>query len=93
MKCASNAASAVGKETILLVEDEAQVRRLAAWILVIRGYQVLQASTAEEARSLFEGHNSGFCSHLDIPTMRSCDPSFSIITWRWQQNCSPATRC
>ncbi len=46
-----------GKETILLVEDEVQVRRLTTRILVSSGYRVLQASTAEEALSLLEGHN------------------------------------
>ena len=45
-----------GKETILLVEDEAQVRRLTARILLSSGYRVLQASTAEEALSLLEDH-------------------------------------
>lgn len=38
-----------GGETILFVEDDSTVRRLGAGSLVRKGYQVLEAETAEEA--------------------------------------------
>ncbi len=43
-----------GSETILLVEDEEAVRRLAARVLASRGYEVLAASGAAEAGRLWE---------------------------------------
>ena len=43
---------AVGSETILLVEDEASVRSLVRGVLEARGYTVLEASRADEARYL-----------------------------------------
>ncbi|MEI6349684.1 MAG: PAS domain S-box protein [Verrucomicrobiota bacterium] len=41
-----------GTETILLVEDEASVRRLTASVLQMLGYQVLEAGGCEEAQSI-----------------------------------------
>lgn len=43
-----------GDETVLLVEDEAQVRRLVHEVLQARGYQVLAATDAREAIALEE---------------------------------------
>ncbi len=41
-----------GKETILLVEDEAMVRRMASQLLKKQGYKVLEAGSAKEALKL-----------------------------------------
>jgi PAS domain S-box-containing protein len=43
-----------GKETILIVEDDEEVRKLAAQILEGRGYKVLRASGGSEALDLFK---------------------------------------
>ena len=45
-----------GTETILLVEDEPVVHRLAHNILQRQGYQVLDASTGAEALSVWNEH-------------------------------------
>jgi PAS domain S-box-containing protein len=45
-----------GDETILLVEDEAEVRELAREILEVSGYTVLQACDAQEAILMAERH-------------------------------------
>jgi DNA-binding response OmpR family regulator len=42
------------RETILLVEDEAFVREVTSEVLRSAGYQVLAASSAVEAKSLFD---------------------------------------
>jgi len=45
-----------GRETILLVEDEARVRKLIAEVLTSRGYHVLEATRGEEAIRLCRSH-------------------------------------
>jgi signal transduction histidine kinase/CheY-like chemotaxis protein len=47
---------AAGGETILLAEDEGQVRSLARMILARRGYRVLEASSPDEALQLAREH-------------------------------------
>ncbi len=48
-------AMSLGSETILLVEDEASVRKFAGALLRRHGYRVLEASSAEEALALTAG--------------------------------------
>ena len=45
-----------GRETILLVEDEARVRKLILDVLTGRGYKVLEATRGEEALRLCRAH-------------------------------------
>jgi CheY-like chemotaxis protein len=45
-----------GSETILLVEDEDMVRRMARDILETSGYRVLEAANGEEALRIVRGH-------------------------------------
>ncbi len=47
------------KKTILLVEDEVAVRKLAAEILMANGYQILEARDGEEGLAIFKGHTTG----------------------------------
>jgi PAS domain S-box-containing protein len=47
-----------GTETVLLVEDEDAIRRLAQRVLTQHGYVVLAASGAAEARQIWQEHGS-----------------------------------
>ena len=42
--------------TILLVEDNPHIMKINAEVLTLRGYQVLKASTAAEAREQLQWH-------------------------------------
>jgi len=48
-----------GSETILLVEDEDDLRAMAAEVLGMMGYTVLQAGSGEEALGIWKEHASG----------------------------------
>jgi CheY-like chemotaxis protein len=52
----SSPAKSEGAETILVVEDEARVRKLVAGVLTSRGYKVLEAMRGEEAIRLLQAH-------------------------------------
>jgi CheY-like chemotaxis protein len=45
-----------GRETVLLTEDEEQVRRMTRIILEMNGYHVLEAGGGEEALAIYEQH-------------------------------------
>jgi two-component system, cell cycle sensor histidine kinase and response regulator CckA len=47
-----------GNEIVLVVEDEASVRRLLTQVLRLRGYQVIEASDGEEALAVFRERGS-----------------------------------
>jgi CheY-like chemotaxis protein len=55
--------AAPGIETILLVEDEAAVRKMVGEVLRLNGYTVLEASSGEEAVEIFRQ------SRLPIPVL------------------------
>jgi signal transduction histidine kinase len=45
-----------GHETVLLAEDEEQVRRMTRTILEMNGYRVLEASSGNEALAIYKQH-------------------------------------
>lgn len=47
-----------GKETVLLVEDEPDLRKLAALVLRMNGYQVLEAADGVQALEVWEKHDA-----------------------------------
>ncbi len=49
-----------GRETILLAEDEDQVRRMTRKILEMNGYRVIEAGNGEEALLVYEEHKGRF---------------------------------
>jgi CheY-like chemotaxis protein len=49
--------ASIGSRTILLVEDQEEVRVLTATVLKQGGYEVLEAADAEQALKLNRGHN------------------------------------
>jgi signal transduction histidine kinase len=54
----SSSATRTGKATILLVEDEANVREFAAAVLQNNGYTVLQGKSGEHALEVWQWHSA-----------------------------------
>ena len=48
-----------GKESVLLVEDEAELRKLAFTILKSQGFQVLTAASGQQALEIMQQHPAG----------------------------------
>ena len=65
-----------GSETILLVEDEEMVRKLACTILQKNGYKVLEAPNGEEALRIVQGQNGNpiqlMVTDVVMPGMSGC---------------------
>jgi two-component system, cell cycle sensor histidine kinase and response regulator CckA len=77
-KVASDAAEACperlhGSETVLLVEDEARVRKLIVDVLTDRGYNVLEATRGEEAVRLCRLHKAS----IDLAVLDVVMPEMS----------------
>jgi two-component system cell cycle sensor histidine kinase/response regulator CckA len=71
-----------GSETILIVDDEPLVLRLCGSILTRQGYEVLSASTGEEALRYCEGETRPFhllLSDIIMPKIRGTDLAERII--------------
>jgi len=62
-----------GAETILVVEDEARVRKLIVGVLSDRGYRVLEATRGEEALRVCEEH----AKHIDLAVVDVVMPEMS----------------
>jgi PAS domain S-box-containing protein len=65
-----------GTETILVVEDEAQVRKLAAAVLRQRGYDVLEAGAGHEALQVAARHHGRLdvlVTDIVMPLMRGTE--------------------
>jgi signal transduction histidine kinase/ActR/RegA family two-component response regulator len=78
-------AAANGEETVLLVEDEAIVRRLVAEILESNGYSVLQAGDGPSALELLRRHTGGvdlLLTDVVMPGMSGPDVAAAVGTMR-----------
>lgn len=62
-----------GTETVLVVEDEDVVRRLAGRVLSAGGYRVLEAANGKEALAMLDGHGSA----LDLVLTDAVMPEMS----------------
>lgn len=71
-----------GSETILLVEDEAPVRRIARTILEKAGYRVVEASTAEEALGVAAQPVSLLLTDVIMPGMSGRDLALRLLSAR-----------
>lgn len=70
-----------GNETVLLVEDEEKIRRAAVEVLVVLGYQVLEAKHGEEAVELAANYDKPIhllLTDVVMPRMNGRDLSVKI---------------
>ena len=76
-----------GSETILLVEDEGEVRRVLHQILVGRGYRVIQAEAGDEALAMarmFRGPIHLLLTDVTMPQMKGPELAARLVAERPQ---------
>ncbi|HWM89870.1 MAG TPA: ATP-binding protein [Thermoanaerobaculia bacterium] len=76
-----------GSETILLVEDETEVRRVLHQILVGKGYRVIQAESGDEAMAMarmFRGAIHLLLTDVTMPQMKGPELATRLIAERPQ---------
>jgi CheY-like chemotaxis protein len=74
-----------GRETLLLVEDEEQVRRLATAVLRRQGYEVLEAASGSEALAVaeaFAGRIDLLVTDVVMPHMRGTEVARTLTALR-----------
>jgi DNA-binding response OmpR family regulator len=74
-----------GTETILIAEDDSLVRTMARAVLESKGYQVLEAATAEGARTIgaqYDGVNNLLISDLVLPDLNGRELSERFVKSR-----------
>ena len=75
----------VGSETILLVEDEDEVRRVLNQILASKGYRVLQAASGEEALVISRLHRGAIdllLTDVTMPQMKGPELAARLLAER-----------
>ena len=85
VRAAEGDSAAPATETILLVEDEPQVRSLTRTMLARLGYRVLEAESADEALSIaskYEGPLDLLLTDLVMPRMSGTDLARQMQTAR-----------
>jgi DNA-binding NtrC family response regulator len=71
--------------TVLLVDDEADVRRLVGRILLRTGYTLLEASDADEALRISEQHGGPIdllLTDVVMPGLSGCDLAERLVPYR-----------
>ncbi|MES1244928.1 MAG: ATP-binding protein [Acidobacteriota bacterium] len=71
-----------GTETILLVEDEDEVRRVLHQILIGKGYRVIQAESGDEALAMsrmFRGTIHLLLTDITMPRMKGPELAFRLV--------------
>jgi PAS domain S-box-containing protein len=84
-KAAGRAKPRGGRETILLVEDEAGVRQLARNILARLGYRVLEAASPADALGIWENERASIALLLTdvvMPQMSGCELAGRLVESR-----------
>ena len=84
---ATGPAADTGTETILLVEDEDDVRKVLHQILIGKGYRVIQAASGDEALAISRLHRGGIhvlLTDVTMPRMKGSELATRLLIERPQ---------